>query len=169
MCQSFLEQYSSRKSGSCHLLLYHNASKIRPPPFSNEVAIVKGAFLSKVCPPIYACGYVRQEPPKKQHCKRRKKADNICCYCIKESLCMYTNRTTSRLTACEVGVLSQEKCQNSWKHDRPPHFEEPLKFIPHGCIFRLQYMIIFQVVTDPLLSFFTHYYRLWTHVTNVHN
>ena len=99
----FLNNTPVEKVGSCHLLLYPNVSKIRPPPFSNEVAVVKGDFLSKECPPIYACSYVRQELPKKQHCARegtnKMKADNICCYCIKESLCMYTNRATSRLTA----------------------------------------------------------------------
>ena len=117
--QSFLENvvWAFSNIWLMQVLLDLNVLKITPPPFSNEVAVVKGDFLSKVCPPIYACGYVRQEPPKKQHCARggtnKIKADNISCYCIKESLCMYTNRATSRLTACEVGILSQEKCQNS--------------------------------------------------------
>ena len=42
-------------------------SKIHPPPFYNEV-VAKGAFLSKLRPPIYATVHaVKQEAPKKQH------------------------------------------------------------------------------------------------------
>ena len=68
---------------SCYLCvrLYCNLSKIDPPlkislhvsPFLIEV-VAKGVLLSKVHPPfvtaVYACCYVKQEPPKKQYCAR---------------------------------------------------------------------------------------------------
>ena len=53
---------------------------LHPPPFLNEV-VAKGAFLSKVHPPIYAAvhSYVKQEAPNKQHMHH-------CCYCISKHM-----------------------------------------------------------------------------------
>ena len=49
--------------------IYHNLSKIGPPPFLNEV-IAKGAFLSLVCPLIYAAVHAVMLSKKHQEAAR---------------------------------------------------------------------------------------------------
>ena len=93
------------------------------------------------------------------------KADIISCYCIckcmtKSVADSYTNRATCRLTVCEVGV-SGERSVTTLENTPTSSLRNHLSSSPMG-IFLRDYGIgqIFQVVTDPLLAFFTHYYRL---------
>ena len=129
--------------------------KISPPPFFSE-ATAKGAFLSKVCPPI--C--VKQDALKKCGAMQEEgvtmKADTIYCYCINKSTtsritaCVHNTarltacvHNTARLTACVHNTARLTACEMAYFQDKyqlskicPPVFEEPLKFITHGCIFR---------------------------------
>ena len=60
--------------------------KIRPPLFLNEV-VAKGAFLSKVRPPIYAAVHAVMLSKKQQRTSSSKKAGmHHQCYCVSKSM-----------------------------------------------------------------------------------
>ena len=116
----------------CIMLIYRNLpkisppSKIRPPPFLNEV-VAKDAFLSKVCPPINAT--VHAVLLSKKHRRSRKKQHEgrhaPFCYCLSKRMTkrgiaepLHVQITRARLTACKVGVFSREISQLS--KIRPP-------------------------------------------------
>ena len=69
------------------------------------------------------------------------RADTIYCYCLSQCVtkeafqnhCML-QITRARLTACDVGVF-YEKNITTLENMPTPFFQEPLKFIAHGCIF----------------------------------
>ena len=86
-------------------LLYRNLlkigppSKISPPPFLNEV-VAKGAFLSKVRPPIYATVHAVMLSKK---CQRSSTVhmegvtnEGTCCYCISKHI----TKEALKITAC---------------------------------------------------------------------
>ena len=72
----------------------------------------------------------------------------------------YTNRATCRLTVCEVGV-SGDRSITTLENTPASSLRNHLSSSPMA-VFLRDYSIgqIFQVVTDPLLAFFTHYYQL---------
>ena len=111
------------------------------PPFLNKVA--KGAFLSKVCPPIYAAVHVHAVMLSKKQQRSSVKADmHHCCLRkqahdkrgIAESLHAQIARARLTLRIFERNITTLENTPTSL-------FLEPLKFIAHGRIFeRLRYI-----------------------------
>ena len=91
------------------------------------------------------------------------KADTICCYCICKCMTKsvtesYTNRATCRLCVMWV-YLEREVSQ--LENTPTSSLRSHLSSSPMGIYLRDYGMgQIFQVVTDPLLAFFTHYYWL---------
>ena len=105
------------------------------PFFLNDYEVVaKDAFLTKICPPIYAAVHAvmlskkhRRSSTVQEEGLYVMKADTICCNCvskqahdkrgIEESL--HAQITRARLTACEVGVFSREISQPLKIHPPP--------------------------------------------------
>ena len=122
-------------------------SKIRPPPFLNEV-VAKGAFLSKVRPPIYAAVHAvmlskkhRRSSTTQEEGLTNEGRHNLLLLHkqahdkrgIAESL--HAQITRARLTVCEVGVFSREISQLSKIHP-PPSFSSHLSSLPMGVFLR---------------------------------
>ena len=97
---SSVSSYAKTFVPGCYWLQYRNLpkisppSKIRPPPFLNEV-VAKDSFLSKVRPPIYAAVHAVILSKKHQRRRRRRRRRSStstkanmhhCCYCV--SKCM---------------------------------------------------------------------------------
>ena len=120
-----------------NLLKINPPSKIRPPPFLNEV-FAKGTFLSKVRPPIYAA--VHAVMLSKKHQRSSSKADMHAPLHkqahdkrgIAEPL--HAQITRARPTACEVGVFLREL--STLKNTPTPSFRSHLSSSPMGLFSR---------------------------------